>query len=43
MTVGIRWATIMTVQVENYVRKVFWMIESVELSMDAVASSSTRI
>ena len=43
ITVGILWATVITVQLLNSVYTVFWIIESVALSIDAVASSSTSI
>ena len=43
ITVGILWATVITVQSANSVLIVFWRMESVALSMDAVASSSTSI
>ncbi len=41
--VGIRWAIVITVQSLNSVRSVRWMILSVMLSTDAVASSRMRI
>lgn len=43
ITVGILWATVITVQSENSVLMVFCKIKSVALSIDAVASSSTSI
>ena len=43
ITVGILWATVITVQSANSVWMVFWRIMSVALSIDAVASSSTNI
>lgn len=43
ITVGILWATVITVQSSNSVRMVFCKIKSVALSIDAVASSSTNI
>lgn len=43
ITVGILWATVITVQSANSVRMVLWMTESVALSIDAVASSRTNI
>ncbi|KNA04990.1 hypothetical protein SOVF_194470 [Spinacia oleracea] len=41
ITVGIMWATVITVQSANSARIVFCRIMSVALSIDAVASSST--
>jgi hypothetical protein len=43
ITVGIRWATVITVQCLNSVRIVFWRTTSVALSIEAVASSRTKI
>ena len=43
ITVGILWATVITVQSAKSVLMVLWRMESVALSMDAVASSSTSI
>nr|GMC67110.1 hypothetical protein SOVF_194470 [Ipomoea batatas] len=43
ITVGILWATVITVQSANSVLIVFCRIMSVALSIDAVASSSTKI
>lgn len=43
ITVGILWATVMTVHSANSVLIDFWMIASVALSIDAVASSSTNM
>lgn len=41
--VGMRWATVTTVQCRNSERKVCWISWSVALSTDAVASSNTRM
>jgi hypothetical protein len=43
ITVGIRWATVITVQCLNSVRIVVWRKASVALSIEAVASSRTKI
>lgn len=43
MTVGIRWATVITVHEANCSRIVCWRSASVALSIDAVASSRTKI
>jgi len=43
ITVGILWATVITVQSANSVLMVFCKIKSVALSIDAVASSSTNM
>lgn len=43
VTVGTLWAMVITVQLENCCLMTFWRIASVAESMDAVASSRTRI
>ncbi len=43
VTVGTLWAIVTTVQLENCCLMTLWMIASVAESMDAVASSNTRI
>jgi hypothetical protein len=42
-TVGMRWATVTTVHSRKSYRISFWMTASVVESMDAVASSSTKM